>query len=72
VVEPGLIAYRAGGLGYDLGVPRVVVVVDLVAPPGDDEPGSAELTGRSTRDHRATLALYLACLADQLDDGTRT
>jgi carbohydrate diacid regulator len=25
------------------------------------------LTGRPLRDHRATLALYLACLADQLD-----
>jgi carbohydrate diacid regulator len=31
-----------------------------------------QLTGRSTRDHRATLALYLACLADQLDDKTQT
>jgi carbohydrate diacid regulator len=30
----------------------------------------AQLTGRSPRDHRAALALYLACLADQLyDDG---
>jgi carbohydrate diacid regulator len=28
----------------------------------------AQLTGRSTRDHRGTLALYLACLADYLDD----
>jgi carbohydrate diacid regulator len=28
----------------------------------------ARLTGRPTRDHRAALALYLACLADQLDD----
>ena len=28
----------------------------------------AQLTGRSVRDHRAALALYLACLADQLDD----
>ena len=27
----------------------------------------ARLTGRSVRDHPATLALYLACLADQLD-----
>ena len=26
------------------------------------------LTGRPLRDHRATLTLYLACLADQLDD----
>ena len=42
VVEPALIAYRAGELGYDLGVPRVVVVVDLVAPPGQDEPGAAD------------------------------
>jgi carbohydrate diacid regulator len=29
----------------------------------------AQVTGRSVRDHRATLALYLACLAEQLDDG---
>jgi len=36
VVEPELIAYRAGELGYDLGVPRVAVVVDLIAPPGHD------------------------------------
>jgi carbohydrate diacid regulator len=28
----------------------------------------AQVTGRPVRDHRATLALYLACLADQLDD----
>src|SRR6266542_1000798 len=28
----------------------------------------AQLTGWSVRDHRAALALYLACLADQLDD----
>src|SRR6266545_3469585 len=28
----------------------------------------APLTGWSVRDHRAALALYLACLADQLDD----
>jgi len=28
------------------------------------------LTGRDTRDHRATLALYLACLADGLDDAS--
>ena len=27
----------------------------------------AKLTGRPVRDHPATLALYLACLADQLD-----
>lgn len=27
----------------------------------------AQLTGAPVRDHRATLALYLACLADQLD-----
>ena len=27
-----------------------------------------QITGRPLRDHRATLALYLACLADQLDD----
>src|SRR5205814_2228926 len=32
VVEPDLVAYRADELGYDLGVPRVAVVVDLVAP----------------------------------------
>jgi len=25
-------------------------------------------TGRAGRDHRADLALYLACLADQLDE----
>jgi carbohydrate diacid regulator len=29
----------------------------------------ARLTGRPLRDHRATLALYLACLTDQLDRG---
>jgi carbohydrate diacid regulator len=28
----------------------------------------AQLTGRPVRDHPAALALYLACLADQLDD----
>lgn len=28
----------------------------------------AKLTGRQVRDHRAALTLYLACLADQLDD----
>jgi carbohydrate diacid regulator len=27
----------------------------------------ARLTGRPTNDHRATLALYLACLADRLE-----
>jgi len=27
-----------------------------------------QITGRPLRDHRTTLALYLACLADQLDD----
>jgi carbohydrate diacid regulator len=42
VVEPELIAYRAGELGYDLGVPRVVVVVELIAPPGHDDPGGAQ------------------------------
>ena len=26
------------------------------------------LTGRPLREHRGTLELYLACLADQLDD----
>ena len=26
------------------------------------------VTGRPLREHRATLTLYLACLADQLDD----
>jgi carbohydrate diacid regulator len=30
----------------------------------------AQLTGRPARDHRAALALYFACLADQLDDDT--
>jgi carbohydrate diacid regulator len=29
----------------------------------------AKLTGRPLRDHRGTLALYLGCLADQLDHG---
>lgn len=29
----------------------------------------ARLTGRPDGDHRATLALYLACLAEQLDEG---
>jgi carbohydrate diacid regulator len=28
----------------------------------------AQLTGKPVRDHPAALALYLACLADQLDD----
>jgi carbohydrate diacid regulator len=28
-----------------------------------------QITGRSLRDHRATMALYLACLADQLGGG---
>jgi carbohydrate diacid regulator len=46
VVEPELIAYRAGELGYDLGVPRVVVIVDLVAPPGDDQAGADQSTAR--------------------------
>ncbi len=47
VVEPELIAYRAGELGYDLGVPRVAVVVDLVAPPDHGEPaGTDESTAR--------------------------
>jgi carbohydrate diacid regulator len=26
------------------------------------------ITGRPLREHRATLTLYLGCLADQLDD----
>ncbi|MGW1022341.1 CdaR family transcriptional regulator [Streptomyces sp. NPDC002577] len=30
-----------------------------------------EITGRSLREHRTTMALYLACLADQLDGGRR-
>ncbi|MER5181456.1 sugar diacid recognition domain-containing protein [Streptomyces sp. NPDC002896] len=30
-----------------------------------------QITGRSLREHRATMALYLACLADQLDGGPR-
>jgi len=47
VVEPELIAYRAGELGYDLGLPRVAVVVDLVAPPDHGEPvGTDESTAR--------------------------
>jgi carbohydrate diacid regulator len=29
----------------------------------------AQLTGKPVRDHRAALALYLACMADQLHDG---
>jgi carbohydrate diacid regulator len=28
----------------------------------------AQLTGRPTRDFRAAIALYLACLTDQLGD----
>lgn len=28
-----------------------------------------QLTGRPLRDHRTTMALYLACVADQLDGG---
>src|SRR5439155_24876063 len=31
----------------------------------------AQLSGRPIRDYRTALALYLACLADQLDDGGR-
>ncbi len=42
VVEPELIAYRGGELGYDLGLPRVAVVVDLVAPPGYDQLGGTD------------------------------
>jgi carbohydrate diacid regulator len=34
-VEPDLIAYRAAELGYDLTVPRAVVVVDVTAAPDD-------------------------------------
>ncbi|OLB78437.1 MAG: sugar diacid utilization regulator [Actinobacteria bacterium 13_2_20CM_2_71_6] len=30
----------------------------------------AQLTGKPVRDHRAAVALYLACLTDQLDDDT--
>src|SRR5439155_24353872 len=48
VVEPDLIAYRAGELGYDLAVPLLAVVMDLVAPPDQADGG-----GRST----ARLAL---------------
>jgi carbohydrate diacid regulator len=29
-----------------------------------------QISGRTLRDHRTTLALYLACLADQLGDGS--
>jgi carbohydrate diacid regulator len=29
----------------------------------------AQLTGRPVRDYPAAVALYLACLSDQLDDG---
>jgi carbohydrate diacid regulator len=47
VVEPDLIAYRAGELGYDLNAPRVAVVVDLVAPPNHGEvTGPDESTAR--------------------------
>jgi carbohydrate diacid regulator len=59
VVEPELIAYRAGELGYDLRVPRVVVVVDLIAPPGRDQPaGADESTARLALLHtlRTTFA----------------
>jgi carbohydrate diacid regulator len=58
VVEPELIAYRAGELGYDLGVPRVVVIVDLVAPPGADQPGADQSAARLAPLHtlRATFA----------------
>ncbi|HKT01047.1 MAG TPA: sugar diacid recognition domain-containing protein [Rugosimonospora sp.] len=38
VVEPDLVGYRAGELGYDLSVPRVAVVVELAGPPERDEP----------------------------------
>jgi carbohydrate diacid regulator len=44
VVEPELIAYRAGELGYDLGVPRVAVVVDLTAPPDQNGPRDTDLS----------------------------
>jgi carbohydrate diacid regulator len=56
VVEPELIAYRAGELGYDLGVPRIAVVVDLVAPPGHDQPpGQDEPGGADQSNARLTL-----------------
>lgn len=32
--EPDLVAYRAAELGYDLGVPRIAVVVDITAASG--------------------------------------
>ncbi|WP_328369255.1 helix-turn-helix domain-containing protein [Streptomyces sp. NBC_00445] len=31
-----------------------------------------QITGRPLREHRTTMALYLACLADELGDGTTT
>jgi carbohydrate diacid regulator len=42
VVEPDLIAYRAGELGYDLNAPRVAVVVELVVPPGSGVSASGD------------------------------
>ena len=42
VVEPDLIAHRAGELGYDLNWPRVAVVVDLVAAPDHGETGGGD------------------------------
>jgi carbohydrate diacid regulator len=42
VVEPDLIAYRAGELGYELHTPRMAVVLDLVAPPDNAQTGGAD------------------------------
>jgi carbohydrate diacid regulator len=48
VVEPELIAYRAGELGYDLGVPRVAVVIDLAGTGAGDPAGSEATSARLT------------------------
>ena len=58
VVEPDLIVYRAGELGYDLGAPRVAIVIDLVGPPDHTEAaGAHESTTRLALLHtlRATF-----------------
>ena len=55
VVDPELIAYRAAELGYDLGVPRVAVVVDLLAPPGDREPADSGAAGNGRPTARLAL-----------------
>ncbi len=58
VVESDLIVYRAGELGYDLGAPRVAIVIDLVGPPDHTEAaGAHESTTRLALLHtlRATF-----------------